>query len=298
VRIAVVTTSWPRFEGDPSGHFVAAEVRALTQRGVDTEVVVIAAAGDAFGFPGLAARVKESPLRLVGAARWVARARRQVAEGGFDEVVAHWALPCAWPIAMTATTARKDQPRLEVVSHGGDVRLLARMPGPVRARLVTAIATRAHTWRFVSLPLLESLLAPLPRDAARALERVARVAPCAIELTPPSADAIAAKRAQIGAPFAVCVARLVSSKRIDAAIAWADARRRPLVIVGDGPERASLERAARASQARVHFAGRTTRPEALAWIASSAELVQPSRAEGLSTVVREAELLGVPVVAI
>jgi teichuronic acid biosynthesis glycosyltransferase TuaC len=296
VRIAVVTTSWPRFEGDPSGHFVEADTRELAQRGGaggrPAEVVIIAAEGAAFGWPGLAARVRESPLRVVGAAEWVVRAQRRVAEGGFDEVVAHWAVPSAWPISMT------EGPKLEVVSHGGDVRLLARLPGPLRARLVGRIAARAHAWRFVSLPLLESLLCVLPSPVARALARVARVSPCAIDVTPPTEAAVAAKRAQIGAPFAVCVARLVPSKRVDAAIAWAGARRRPLVVVGDGPERASLERDARASGGRVHFIGRTTRPEALAWIASSVELVQPSRAEGWSTVVREAERLGVPVVSI
>jgi glycosyltransferase involved in cell wall biosynthesis len=187
---------------------------------------------------------------------------------------------------------------LEVVSHGGDVRLLTRLPRALRARLVTRIAARAAAWRFVSIPLLESLRATLPPDAARALDRVARVAPCAIELAAPAEDVVRAKQALIGAPFAVCVARLVVSKRVDAAIAWASAEGRPLVVVGDGPERASLEREARGRGARVHFTGRTTRPEALAWIAASAELVHASREEGLSTVVREAEILGVPVVTI
>ncbi|MGO9000311.1 MAG: glycosyltransferase family 4 protein [Polyangiaceae bacterium] len=290
MRVAVVTTSWPRFEGDPSGHFVETEVRALTRCG--EEVVVIAAEGGAFGWPGFAARVSEAPLRLLGAAGWIARARREVARGGFDRVVAHWALPSAWPIAMT------DGPLLEVVSHGGDVRLLSRLPSAVRARLASAIASRAQTWRFVSTPLLDSLLRTLPTRAAGLVERVARVAPCAIDFVRPTEEAIAAKRARVGAPFAVCVARLVPSKRVDAAISWAIAEGRPLVIVGDGPERASLEKAARSKRPGgrpVHFVGRTTRTEALAWIASSAELVQPSRDEGLSTVAREAELLGVPV---
>jgi teichuronic acid biosynthesis glycosyltransferase TuaC len=290
VRVAVVTTSWPRFDGDPSGHFVEAEARALTRCG--EEVVVLAANGEAFGWPGLAARVREAPSRLVGAAAWVLRARREVERGRFDRIVAHWAIPCAWPIAIAPG------PALEVVSHGGDVRLLCGLPAVLRARLSTRIAARADTWRFVSLPLLESLLRVLPRDAARRVERVARILPCEIELVHPSEAAIAAKRAHIGRPFAVCVARLVPSKRVDVAIAWARGRSLPLVIVGDGPERSSLEQMARAGASLVHFVGPATRDEALAWIASSAELVQASRVEGLSTVVREAELLGVPVTSI
>ncbi len=292
MRIAVVTTSWPRFEGDPSGHFVAADTRALMQRGgaeAPAEVVVIAAEGAAFEWPGIAARVKEAPLRIVGAAAWVARARRRVDTGAFGEVIAHWALPCAWPIATGGAHA------LRVVSHGGDVRLLARLPGPIRARLVARIAARAVEWRFVSRALLESLVAVLPAEVARAVERVARVGPSAIDVERPSDAAIEAKRAEMGEPFAVCVARLVPAKRVEAAIAWAAASGRALVIVGDGPERRALERAAERGGGKVHFAGRTTRGEALAWIAASAEVVQASREEGLSTVVREAEALGVAV---
>jgi hypothetical protein len=41
--------------------------------------------------------------------------------------------------------------------------------------------------------------------------------------------------------------------------------------------------------------GQTPRTEAIAWIAASDELVIASSAEGLSTVAREAEALGVAV---
>jgi teichuronic acid biosynthesis glycosyltransferase TuaC len=295
MRIAVVTTSWPRFPGDPSGHFVEADTRVLTQCSDERdplEVVVIHAEGHAFGFPGFAARVKEAPARLVDAARWVARARAQVTAGKFDEVVAHWAVPSAWPIAIGG------KHELHVVSHGGDVRLLLRFPRRVRAALARRIASRARTWRFVSEALLASLLEAIPDETARAVRSVAVIAPSAIDVTRPSDAAIAARRAQVGEPFAVCVARLVPSKRVDAAIAWASSQRRSLVIVGDGPLRDALENAARVRGAPVRFVGRTTRAEALEWIASSSELIQPSRTEGASTVVREATALGVPVVEI
>jgi glycosyltransferase involved in cell wall biosynthesis len=299
LRTALVTTSWPRFEGDPSGHFVAAEARRLTQRG--EAVVVIAADGEAFGWPGVAARVKEDPRRAVGAAAWVAKARREVARGGFDRVVAHWAVPCAWPIATLSARGPARDYALDVVSHGGDVRALVRLPRPARAYVVRAIATRATTWRFVAAHLVEAMTARVPSDVARAVERVARVEPCVIDVDAPTRDAIDAKRAQMGAPFAVCVARLVASKRVDAAIAWAARERATLVVVGDGPERATLEACARDARergARVTFVGRVARGEALAWIAASAEVVNASRVEGASTVEREAEALGVRVRAI
>ena len=287
MRIALVTTSWPTFDGDPSGHFVEAEARALTHRG--EEVVVIAADGAAFGWPGVAARLRENPLRAVGAAAWVARARSEVARGGFGRVVAHWAVPCAWPVATGGSHA------LEVVSHGGDVRLIARLPGPLRARIVETVATRAESWRFVAAHLVDAIVEGVPRDVARAVLRVARAEPCFIEVEAPTRAAVEAKRVLVGEPFAVCVARLVASKRVDAAIAWAARERVALVVVGDGPERAKLEARARELGARVTFVGKVARGEALAWIAASAEVVNASRVEGASTVEREAGALGVRV---
>jgi glycosyltransferase involved in cell wall biosynthesis len=287
VRVAVVTTSWPRFEGDPSGHFVETEARILTRRG--DEVTVIAAEGEAFGWPGFATRVEESPGRAVGAARWMVKARRAVRDGGFDRVVAHWAVPCGWPIAAVGGA------ELEVVSHGGDVRLLRRLPEPVRGVVVGFLAGRARRWRFVSEALYEELAGAVGGSVRKQLAKVAEVKACAIEVVPPTRADIDAKRARIGSPFAVSVGRLVESKRVEAAIAWTAERGVPLVIVGDGPARAGLEMAARNRQGRVTFTGRTTRGEALAWIGASAELVQASEAEGLSSVEREAEALGVPV---
>jgi glycosyltransferase involved in cell wall biosynthesis len=284
MRVALVTTSWPRFPGDPSGHFVEAEAAALTRCG-DEVVVIAPMRSAAFGWPGFAARVKERPARLFGAARWVASARRELADAKADRVIAHWAVPCGWPIAGSCNLP------LEVVSHGGDVRLLAGLPRVVASRLVRPLATRAERWRFVAAHLADALVARMPADVARAVDRIAVVAPCVIDVPPPDGAAVAAKRAEVGAPFAVCVARLVASKRVDAAIAWSASQRLPLVVVGDGPERARLAGAARSIGARVTFVGRAPRDEALAWIAAADVLVQASRTEGASTVVREAEAL-------
>jgi teichuronic acid biosynthesis glycosyltransferase TuaC len=292
VRVALVTTSWPRFDGDPTGHFVEAEARALTRCG--ESVAVIAADGAAFGWPGVAARIKEDPRRAASAAAWVVRARREIARGGFDRVIAHWAVPCAWPIA----TGRRATHTLDVVSHGGDVRLIARMPGVLRTHVVRTIATRAEAWRFVAAHLVSAITSRVPSDVARAVERVARVEACAIEVETPSRQAVEDKRARVGAPFALCVARLVESKRVDAAIAWAAREGVTLVVVGDGPSQAKLEAAARALGSRVIFVGRVPRREALAWIAASDRVVNASRVEGASTVEREARILGIDVHAL
>src|SRR5690606_15223209 len=118
VRIGVVTTSYPQAPGDPSGHFVEAEVRALAAQGHDVVVISPGKSNDAFGWPGVMARLEERPTRALGVARFVYTAARRLRElGPFERVIAHWLVPCAWPIARGL-----DVP-LEVVCHGSDVRL-------------------------------------------------------------------------------------------------------------------------------------------------------------------------------
>ncbi len=72
----------------------------------------------------------------------------------------------------------------------------------------------------------------------------------------------------------------------------------PLVVVGDGPERAALEARARASTMDVRFTGWVDQPSATAWLAHASLLVFTSRGpESLSRVLIEASALGVPIAA-
>ncbi len=288
MRIAIVTTSWPTSPGDPAGHFVQTEARALEHAG--HEIVVVAPrAGGAFGWPGVAARVRDRPLRTIEAARWVVTARERLARMKVDRVVAHWATPCGWPIAPGANTAA-----LEVVSHGGDVRLVGALPGPARHFVVRTIASRAERWRFVSEALMGALLSGLDRETRGRVERIAFVQAASIEMPDVSAAVQLRRRALGGHRVAVSVGRLVTSKGVDRAIEHVARSRdvEALVIVGDGPERPRLERLARARNVDARFVGAVERPEALAWIGAADVLLHASRAEGLSTVVREAVALG------
>jgi glycosyltransferase involved in cell wall biosynthesis len=289
LRIAVVSTSYPQGEDDPSGHFVRASVRALEREG-HRVTVVAPHPGGAFGWPGVAARVRERPSRVLEAASWVARARASVAAMEVDRVVAHWAVPCAWPIGVAARA------ELRVASHGGDVRLLCGLPRVVRGRMVEALAARATTWQFVSEGLLEELLGSLDVRTRSRLERVARVEPPPLEM-PDVRDAVARRRRELGAArVAVSVGRLVAGKRVERAIDHLGSR--PdldvLYVVGDGPERERLEALAGRAGKRVRFLGALPRRETLAWIGAADLLIHASEAEGLSTVMREAEALGTP----
>ena len=325
VRIAFVTTSYPAEPGDPSGHFVQAEARLRARA---AEVTVITArhgqhrsadhwhggqgpehdlaadraphvlaldGGEAFGWPGVAARVRERPRRALGLARWIRSARAALLRHGpFDQIVAHWALPCAWPIAAGLPG------RLEIVSHGGDVRALLALPASARDFVVRRVAKDSAEWRFVSRALLDDLVAGLGPTERAAVLRVARVEPCVIEV-PDVRAAIAQRRAAFAhRPLYVCVGRLVGSKRVDCVIDHVAERPHPstLIVVGDGPERPGLERHAAKRRVDARFVGKTSRPEALAWMGAADALVHASEKEGLSTVIREAHALGVRVVTL
>jgi glycosyltransferase involved in cell wall biosynthesis len=290
MRIAVVTTSYPTHEGDPPGHFVETEVAELRRAGHDVRVVR-PAAGGAFGWPGAAARLREKPARVVEAGGWVLRARLELMRRPPEKIIAHWCVPCAYPIALA------DGPELEVVSHGGDVRLVSRLPG--RERIVRTLLDRATRWRFVSEELRDTLAGSLSPELGARLKAASRIVPSALDIPDVLADA-AIKRAIVGhRRLYVCAGRLVASKRVDKVIDYVasslERDDRVLVVIGDGPERARLERVARGWQMDIRFLGKIERREALGWIGAADEIVHASRAEGLSTVIREASILGVPV---
>jgi len=303
-RVCIVTTSYPTGEGDPAGHFVAAEAAELRRAGAEV-TIVRPEPGGAFGWPGAAARIRERPWRLVEAAAWASRAVDEVRRARPDRVIAQWSVPSGWPIATSAGRASLGSAELELVSHGGDVRLLLGLPALARREIVRALASRADRWRFVAEHLLASLAAGLEARERAAVEAIAIVAPSPLGDVRVSAGAVSARRAELGGrPLYVCAGRLVPSKRVDKVIDYvasthvANARRElapVLVVLGDGPQRAQLEKQAQRWRIDARFLGTTPRHEALAWIGAADEVVHASLAEGLSTVLREAEHLGVKV---
>lgn len=302
MRIAVITTSYPSFDGDPSGHFVETEVAQLERAGHEVRVLR-PRAGGAFGWPGAPTRIRERPSRALEATVWTARAAVQLRRFTPEKIIAHWSVPCAFPVAVPGGALRSTE--LEIVSHGGDVRLLCALPAGTRSLVVRTLAQREtlSRWRFVSEELLVSLESKLSADDARMLRACAVIVPGALEVPDVREDSVAKRSSLNGRRLYVCAGRLVASKRIDKVIDYvatsADhgTRRdeRVLVVLGDGPERAHLEQLAKAWQMDVRFLGTSTRRETLGWIGAADELVHASRVEGLSTVVREAEHLGVPV---
>jgi glycosyltransferase involved in cell wall biosynthesis len=94
--------------------------------------------------------------------------------------------------------------------------------------------------------------------------------------------------------FALIVSALVPYKRLDLAIDACDRARMPLIIVGDGPERASLERTA---AGRARFLGRVTDEQVRDLYRRAAVVVLPGE-EDFGIVPLEAQACGRPVVAL
>ena len=113
-------------------------------------------------------------------------------------------------------------------------------------------------------------------------------------------DQAAKRPAPMDGPYALYVGKLEPNKGVArlipaferAGLDW------PLVIVGDGRERAGLEAAGRRSGREVRFVGWLAREEALGWLAHAGMLVFPSLGpESLSRVLLEAGALGRPIAA-
>lgn len=301
-RLAVVTTSYPRAPGDPSGHFVRSRATAAARRGddvvvfapgppgvfVEDSLVRVGVGGrELFGWPGAWPRFRERPLRLLDGAWMARRLRRELARRGpFDAIEAHWIVPTAWPLC------RGIEGVMRVFAHGADVRALLGMPAPVRRHIVMAVLARSSTWVFAAETLRDALAQSLPPDLARSLRARSRVEPPPIDL--PRRDTLGDPRAE-GVPgpsgaYAVWAGRCIAEKRPHLAVEAAARAELPLVVLGDGPDQP-------AHGGNVYVLGRVPRDEALRWIAGARALLSTSLTEAAPTAVREARALDVPVVA-
>jgi len=166
--------------------------------------------------------------------------------------------------------------------------LARKRSGLARADAVIAVSHRIATDLRARAPELGSTRIEVIPNAVNvaAIRDVARV---------PSRDAHLAEQM-----YAVYVGKLAPNKGtrhlIDvitrADLDW------PLIVVGDGPDRPSIEAAAKTSGRRVEFTGWQDRDEATRLLAGASMLIFPSRGpESLSRVLIEASALGVPIAA-
>lgn len=320
-RVLLLTTSYPRFAGDSAGHFVQAEAQALVRSGHQVTVlcagkgvsdenssivgssmlqVKFLGGSSLFDHPGAWPRLRQSPLRVTGlltASLGVLRCAFSGAKGrdarGFDRIIAHWLIPCAYPWG--GWLGRSDSP-LEAVAHGSDVELLLRLPRPFRWAILRSLKKRRTRLRFVSNKMKRDLLRSSPPLDLEIYLRKANVQPAALdlELTPSRSMA----RAQLGLEphdlWAVFVGRLIGEKRPRTALVAASLiPGLRIVVLGEGPLRNALQE----EFPEVRFFGQTPRDTTLTWLAAADLCLATSLLEGAPTVVREARALGTPVVA-
>jgi glycosyltransferase involved in cell wall biosynthesis len=261
VRVLVLTTSYPRYEGDPTANFLAEAVAKLRERGMEVDVVSPASFrhfGIAYG-SGVMGNLRREPWRALLVPAMLANFRR-AARGpaaSADLVHAHWL-----PTGLVAASLGKP---FVVQLWGTDVELARRLPW-----VAGSVLRRA---RLVICP--SNALA----DAARELGAAdVRVIPSGVEVPP-------FVREEVSPPQVLFAGRLSREKGILELVEAA--RGMELVVAGDGPLRAQVPGAL----------GFVPHRELGELYERSAVVACPSHREGFGVVCAEAMAYGRPVVA-
>jgi len=178
--------------------------------------------------------------------------------------------------------------------------LAAKRTGLARAGAVIAVSRRIAADLLARAPELTGTrieVIPNPVNVA-ALREAARREPEAGSWKP----AAGSRKPEAGSrePYALYLGKIAPNKGTaylvdvvkQAALDW------PLIVAGDGPDRAALEREARASGRDIRFTGWLENSVAAGLLAHASMLIFPSRGpESLSRVLIEASALGVPIAA-
>jgi glycosyltransferase involved in cell wall biosynthesis len=306
VRVVFLTHNYPRWAGDVSGAFLATLAVGLARRGIEVRVVAPSDEGrggedELDGIPVRRVRyaspraetlayrgTMQAALRapsgiraLAGLWRALRHAADEEAKAGAELFHAHWWVPAGMAVPKGA--------RSVLTVHGSDAALLRRsriarsLARPVfqRSTVVTAVSRELASWvqagagRFVD----PSHIQPMPVDSRN-------------------------RPWSVGGGGAIVVSRLTSQKRVSLAIETVAflascGHEMPLTIVGDGPERAALERLVEklGITSFVRFTGAVPSEEVPNYLAQADLMIFPAQGEGFGLVAAEALMAGVPVVA-
>jgi len=175
--------------------------------------------------------------------------------------------------------------------------LAGKRSGLARAHAVIAVSQRiAADLRTRAPELARARIEVIPNPVNVAALRATASAPRTPDVGPRTSDV----GPGTSTPYALYLGKLAPNKGTSVlidVIERADLRWR-LIVAGDGPERAALERQARAANRDVEFTGWLDKDAATRLLGGAALLIFPSRGpESLSRVLLEASALGVPIAA-
>ena len=297
LRIAVVIAA----TAGGTGRHAAMLAAGCAARGMTVSVLGPAAARHFFeeAWPGTEPAVRYLPVEIAARARpardaaAVLRLGRLLARGQPDVVHAH-GLRAAAAASLALTLTSRPRPALLVTVHNAPPPGAG--PGALYRALERLAAWRADAVRCVS----PDLAGRMRRAGARDVGLAVVPAPAS---GPPSAQAVASARADIGAagrPVVLAAGRLAPQKGFDILIdAAARLRNRELppvlVIAGEGPLAGQLAARARAAGVEARFLGARTDVPAL--LAAADVVAVPSRWEGQPLALQEALRAGRPIVA-
>lgn len=325
MRIGLLTTSFPRWEGDVPGTFVLGFARALARRGHTLEVLApepaepVAppawpaidvhflpyirprSAARTFYGAGVPDNLRSDPRALLGLAPFCASMLHATfhLRHGWDAVVSHFALPCG----LIAGLLREHRPHLCVV-HSADAHLLHHMPG--RSALAHQLARGSSALMFVTATHRDRFLTTLPPQARATIASHTHVQPMGVH--PPTAPSQPRNelRSALGLSrfTLLTIARLVPVKGLIHAVdALAHRADLEWLIAGDGPEAEALRTRAARTQLRVRLLG-TVHGQAKQDLFHAADafllpsrLLPSGRSEGVPGALLEAMTSGLPAIA-
>lgn len=303
MKVVVVSGIWPPDVGGPASH-APALAEALLAAGHEVEVVTTAGREpEPRAYPvRWVSRAKPAALRHLAVARQVARAARRADRVYATSMVRRAALGAALarrPLVVKLVADEAYERERRSGRFVGTLEEFQRHPGGPRTRLVRA----TRTWA-----LRRARRVAVPSAYLRELALGWGLAPDRVSVVPNPAPAVPeqlsrdAARAALGIEgFTLGTAgRLTAQKALgDALEALARVPEARLAVLGDGPERRSLER--RAGELgvsdRVRFLGAGSRDDVLALFRAVDAALLTSAWENLPHTLLEALAAGTPVIA-
>ena len=318
MEVGLLTTSFPRFEGDCSGAFLLTLSRRLVEHGHTVRVLApeprrsrpppewpgIEVRWVPYARPrvlqrtfygsGVPDNLRRRPARWAGAASFSAALHRASVRtlDTCDVVLSSWCVPSGW----IASSVADGRPHL-CICHATDVRWLCSMPGG-RAVARRIVAGATSMW-FLSARLRDQFF---ERAELEPLSMSTHVGPMPIDLPQPSMLSRSELRRRLGIDgfTLLFMGRLVRVKGLDELLrAIADLPDPVRIrIAGDGLESNRLRTLARDLRIEATFEGWVTGARKEALLRACDALVVPSRAEeGLPTVLYEAQARALPIIA-